>query len=311
MSRAAGKILRGQRQQMVFFLKPSFPDTLGLSFHCPRIVGQTFFQQKRVQFLERGYFRDGYQEIAASIPHAVLHPTFFMTLPRCTKMALEQIVAAECQEPGLFLPLVSDQDVFHCRFQIVVADATWNPFKEPEGLDLRFEERFHFLVGKGHHEYSPGVAQPQGEQLHRERCLVHHDQSFTPIGLGIGPWLVLQRQIHGWCLVLAPPCPNIAAYAWLTAGVAFAADDFVDLVAGIPLLAWHVLGFGQQRLDALLIWPPPWRFSRVFLRIAAWPSTRPRLFHRFPAVHLLARDLPDTFLFDVMCPSYFFVGFHR
>src|SRR6266568_5730065 len=207
-----------------------------------------------------------------------------MALAWCTKMALEQIVAAERQEPSLFLPLVSDQDLFHRRFQIVIADSVGNAFKEPEGAYPRFQECFHFLVGKRHHKYSPRVAQAHGEQLHCQWRPAHHHQSFAPVSLCIGSWLILQRQIHGWRVVLAPPFPDIPSDPWLAAAVAFSADNFVNLVAGVPLFAWHVLGFRQQPFDARFIWPQHWRFSRLFLGVAAWPSTRQRFFHRFPAV---------------------------
>jgi hypothetical protein len=142
---------------MVFLLEPGFPAILGVSFHWPRLVGQTLFQQTRVQVLERRYFRDGNPDIASATAYAVLHAAFFMALSWCTTMAFKQLGAAEGQASGLFLALMANPDRFHGGVQIVVADAMRTPF----------DERFPFLVGKGHDKYSPGRAPAPGEQLHR------------------------------------------------------------------------------------------------------------------------------------------------
>ena len=120
---------------------------------------------------------------------------------------------------------------------------------------MPLEESFLFLVGKGHHEQLPRVAQAHQEQLHRDALARDESYCFTPIYLPVSPGIELQRNVHLRSLLLPASLSDVAPHGRLCPGVSLSLDVLVDQMPYVPLLAWQPFVLRQDLIDSRLVRP--------------------------------------------------------
>jgi hypothetical protein len=133
--------------------------------------------------------------------------------------------------------------------------------------------------------------------------------AFTPVCLGIGTRIELERQIDRTFLLPAL-LAHIAAHGGLAADIALGVNGFIHLVTRVALLAWQVLVLFQQAINS--------RFVGTEHRCRSWCGqgigTRLRrlqcLSNRWARVTQLPSNLPDTFAVDEVGSSNPFTVFH-
>jgi hypothetical protein len=115
-----------------------------------------------------------------------------------------------------------------------------------EGVDMRLEEGFLALRGKGHGEGAARVTQAHDKQLDRDRFSSKDDFGFTPIDLSILTRVKLKGQEDRRSLMGATVLTNVGADMRLAAEVAGGLDESEHAVRGIALLMGQALVLGQE-----------------------------------------------------------------
>ena len=90
--------------------------------------------------------------------------------------------------PGVF------KDNFDSGSQIVIADPAGDPSKVLEGFHMTVEEALLPLGGKRHCKGSVRKAQPHYKELHFLALAGDDRVRLPPIGLGILPWVIFERE---------------------------------------------------------------------------------------------------------------------
>src|SRR5579859_2698564 len=116
-------------------------------------------------------------------------------------MGLEQIMRTECDKRTHFFAWTSCsarflKDEFDCCSQVVVANEMGNSSEVFKCFDMSPEEAFLPLRGKQHHKGSTGEAEPHHEDLDLLTHASNDCVGFSPIDLGILPWIKVKRQEH-------------------------------------------------------------------------------------------------------------------
>ena len=91
--------------------------------------------------------------------------------------------------------------------------------------------------------------------MHRAGPALTGDEGhrFSPVYLGVGTIIELQRKVYLRLLVLLAPLGNVPAQGGVAAGVAFLLQDFGNLAACVPSLARQSLVLLQELVDACLL----------------------------------------------------------
>ncbi len=144
---AALVIVGGQRPQQRLLLPPGVANRRRLPGHLTRVIGQTAGQQVGIEFVKRVHLWQGHQKITAVKADTVLDIPLLVPLAGHTKVAFEQVVAAQRDEGLLLLPRMPLQHAQHRRFQIVVSDAMWDSLEMMKRLDVPVKERLLLLNG--------------------------------------------------------------------------------------------------------------------------------------------------------------------
>ena len=104
-------------------------------------------EQLCIQVLEIPYMWNGHTVIPPEISSLSFDAPFLMGVLESTvaKQGFEVPVGTKGNKSRRFFSAISLQDLFHCRFQIVIAQALEDAAKSREGLLVRFEKR---LLGR-------------------------------------------------------------------------------------------------------------------------------------------------------------------
>lgn len=192
--------------------------------YTPLVIPPAQAQELHIELVEGGDVWKRREVVASHIADSVFDTSFLMSLARCAKVGVKQIVTAQSDKVMLFpsstpgsasFSMVKRQ--FHRGSQIVVRQPRWNASKVLKCQHMPVKEAFLLLAGEGHDKDAPRVTQPHDEELHRPALAAKQHLGLTPVHLGILARFESQRdKAIRWVQGLLA-LRHIVAYALFTA----------------------------------------------------------------------------------------------
>src|ERR1700737_3798044 len=202
------------------------------------------FQQKRIEFFPTGHVRHRHHMVPAKVPAFSFHAAFFVALRRRTELRFEIPMRSEGDESRGLLSLVSSQNLFHRRSQVVIPKHLEHTTKISERPLVSFQKGLLARMREGAMESPATVHAPHAKHVGllpfsadvRIRFIPVHLCFFTPaVGLRNEHLLTDESQFH---LSLAHVATN--------RGLAdlhprhLCSKPAPDPMCGVPLLPWRL-----------------------------------------------------------------------
>jgi hypothetical protein len=210
----------------------------------PLVILQTSRQQQGIELGEGGNLGEWDKIVASDVANAMFDAAFLMAFAGRTEVAIEEIVAAKDREGTLLLTGAAGEERLDCGGEVVVAQAVGDTLKVVEGVDMRLEEGFLTLGGKGHGKGSSREAQTHDEELDGELLSLHEHDGLTPVDLSILTRVKLEREEDGRPLEGATLLANVGADMAFAALIAVGFDQGKHAVRGIALFVGKTLILG-------------------------------------------------------------------